>query len=401
MKLISIVGARPQFIKLAPLAREIDLYNANNSVESIQHRVLHTGQHYDSDMSEIFFDELDLPVADFRLPACSGTHAFQTAAMLRGVEQVLDRERPDVVLIYGDTNSTLAGALAAAKLNIPIAHVEAGLRSFDRRMPEELNRLVADHISDLLLAPTATAMRNLTTEGLGARSAQTGDLMYDSVLYYRAVATSKSTVLARMSLEPGAYGLVTLHRAANTDNPARIVALLAALNDIASECMQLVFPLHPRTAARLSSFLPRWRPNPRLKLINPVGYLDSLSLLTNARVALTDSGGLQKEAFFVGCPCVTLRSETEWQETVEAEANVLTDADPARIRVAVAYWNERYPHGNADFAQAADNAFGHGLAASNILAQLLQLADASHKTMSSRPSNHSECFRMSLEGMRG
>jgi UDP-N-acetylglucosamine 2-epimerase len=352
-------------------------------------------------MSDVFFDELDLPVADFRLPACSGTHAFQTAAMLKGVEQILEQERPDIVLIYGDTNSTLAGALAATKLHIPTAHVEAGLRSFDRRMPEEVNRLVADHVSDLLLAPTPTAMRNLVAEGLGARAVQTGDLMYDSVLHYRAIAAHKSSVLPRMGLEPGEYGFVTLHRAANTDNGARIVALLAALNDIASECLPLVFPLHPRTAARLSNFLPRWRPNHRLKLINPVGYLDSLALLSNARVALTDSGGLQKEAFFVGCPCVTLRAETEWQETVEAEANVLTDADPARIRLAVAYWNERFPHGNADFSRAADSAFGHGLAASNILAQLIQLADSSHTPVSARSLLQSGHLRVRLEGLRG
>jgi UDP-N-acetylglucosamine 2-epimerase len=399
MKLISIVGARPQFVKLSPLTREIDLNNAKGSSVSIEHRIVHTGQHYDNEMSEIFFDELDLPVADFRLPACSGTHAFQTAAMLKGVEHVLEQERPDVVLVYGDTNSTLAGVLAAAKLSIPLAHVEAGLRSFDRRMPEEINRIVADHVSDLLLAPTATAMRNLAMEGLAPRSMQTGDLMYDSLLHYRAIAARTSTVLSKLSLEPGEYGLVTLHRAGNTDNGARIVALLAALNDIASESLSLVFPLHPRTAARLSNFLPRWRPHPRLKLTNPVGYLDTLALLSNARVTLTDSGGLQKEAFFVGCPCVTLRSETEWHETVEAGANVLTDADPARIRAAVAQWSARYPRGNADFAKAADSAFGHGLAASNILAHVVQLGEKPRNATARAPIMLPTHFRTNVEGM--
>jgi UDP-GlcNAc3NAcA epimerase len=377
MKLISIVGARPQFIKLAPLAREIDRHNALDGALPIEHRIVHTGQHYDVGMSDVFFDELDLPVADFKLPSCPGSHAQQTAAIVSGVERVLEQEQPDVVGVYGDTNSTLAGALAATKLHMTVAHVEAGLRSFNRRMPEEINRLVADHVSDVLLAPTPTAMQNLAAEGLVSRSVFTGDLMYDNVLHYRDVIERSPKVLSRLGLTAGEYGLVTFHRANNTDDRARLLALLTVLNEIAAKTLSLVFPLHPRTATRMHALLPGWRAHPQLQLVEPVGYLDTLTLLNNARVALTDSGGLQKEAFFLGCPCVTLRSETEWIETIDAAANILADAEPARIRSAVASWGERYAHGRADFSPAVGAAFGHGDAARRILAELLRLQNGS------------------------
>jgi UDP-GlcNAc3NAcA epimerase len=370
MKLLSIVGARPQFIKIAPLVRAIDLYNADAPVERVDHRILHTGQHYDPGMSDVFFDELDLPVADFRLGVGSGTHAHQTAAMLTGIERVLEHERPDLTIVYGDTNSTLAGTLAAAKLKLSVAHVEAGLRSFDRHMPEEINRVAADHLADLLLAPTGTAMKHLAREGLADRSVLTGDLMYDSVLYYRALAERSSTALDRLGLEPEGYGLVTLHRAQNTDDRQRLSALLGAFNGIAAKGLPLVFPLHPRTSARISAVLPDWRPEPRLHLTGPVGYLDSLALLANARVTLTDSGGLQKEALFVGCPCITLRAETEWVETLQAGANLLVDADASRILAAVESWSIRYPRGHADFSAQARVAFGAGNAAGSVLAEL-------------------------------
>ncbi len=400
MKLLSIVGARPQFIKLGPLVRAIDQSNTRGMTEAIEHRILHTGQHYDGSMSDIFFEELDLPVADFRLGVGSGSHAAQTAAMLTGIERVLEHEQPDVVVVYGDTNSTLAGALAAAKLNLPIAHVEAGLRSFNRGMPEETNRIVSDHISDLLLAPTLTAMGNLKTEGLASRAALTGDIMYDAVLHYRAVVQRNSTILSRLALQPGEYGLVTLHRAQNTDDRERMERLLATMNAIAADHLQLVFPVHPRTAARLKSLLPDWYAHPRIQVIEPVGYLDSLALLTNARVALTDSGGLQKEALFLGCPCVTLRTETEWTETLAGGANVLCDADPIKIRDAVAAHASRYPKGTADFsAQAA--AFGGGDAAWNIL-RALQAFSARSDTDGSalKSAAYTGQSNLQIEGVR-
>lgn len=386
MKLVSIVGARPQFIKLAPLVRQIASYNTDGRHNAIEHRIVHTGQHYDHEMSDVFFDELDLPVPDYRLPSCPGSHAKQTAAMLTGVEQVLALEEPDLVVVYGDTNSTLAGTFAATKLHLPVAHVEAGLRSFNRRMPEEINRIAADHASDLLLAPTATAIENLTREGLFARSVLTGDLMYDSVLHYSALAQRSSGILTRMGLVSGQYALATLHRADNTDNRNRLGALLTALNDIAAAGTTVLLPIHPRTTSRLRTLLPEWEAHPQLRLIAPTGYLGMLALLANARVALTDSGGLQKEAFFLGCPCITLRAETEWIETVDAGANILVDVDASRIRAAIAYWYDRSPLGHADFSQSARAAFGHGDAAARILAAILELlerphtAEATHRT---------------------
>jgi UDP-GlcNAc3NAcA epimerase len=399
MKIISIVGARPQFIKLAPLVCQIKKYNAARVGERIEHRILHTGQHYDPGMSEIFFDELDLPIADFKLPSCPGSHAHQTAAMLTGIECVLDQDQPDLVVVYGDTNSTLAGALAATKLHLSVAHVEAGLRSFNRRMPEEINRIVADHVCDLLLAPTGTGIENLAKEGLAFRSVLTGDIMYDSVLHYLAVARRSSSILMRLGLTPGRYALATLHRADNTDDRRRLGSLLTVLNEVAARTIGIVLPLHPRTAAKISTLFPEWHPHPQIKVITPTGYLDMLALLANARVALTDSGGLQKEAFFVGCPCVTLRSETEWIETIDAGANILADADPARIHAALRCWEERYPLGHADFSPAVEAAFGRGHAAQKILAELIRI------TQYPQPASHAKTWRLatpnnSMEGVR-
>ncbi|MEO8631006.1 MAG: UDP-N-acetylglucosamine 2-epimerase (non-hydrolyzing) [Betaproteobacteria bacterium] len=367
MRLLSIVGARPQFVKLAPLVRAIERHNASGKRHRIEHRILHTGQHYDAALSDVFFTDLRLPSADYHLGVGSGPHGTQTAAMLSGIERVLEQERPDLTLVYGDTNSTLAGTLAASKLHLLTAHVEAGLRSFNRRMPEEINRAVADHTCDLLLAPTCTAIANLEREGLASRAVLTGDLMHDVVLQYRAAADATRSVLARLTLERGAYGVVTLHRAENTDEPARLAALVNAFNDIAQHRLPLIFPLHPRTASRLRAVLPEWQPHARLRMIEPIGYLDSLTLLSHARVVLTDSGGLQKEALFVGCPCITLRAETEWVETLDADASLLADADPQRIRAAVDHWAARYPQGGADFSSAATEAFGGGDAAHRIM----------------------------------
>jgi UDP-GlcNAc3NAcA epimerase len=275
------------------------------------------------------------------------------------------------------------------------------LRSFNRLMPEETNRVVSDHVSDLLLAPTPGAMKNLEAEGLRARSVWTGDIMYDSVLHYRLVAQRRSTVLARLGLEPGTYGLVTIHRAENTDDRWRMQTLLSTLNDIAAKRMPLVLPLHPRTAGRLKMMFSDWHPHPRLRVVEPVGYLDSLALLGAARIALTDSGGLQKEAMFLGCPCVTLRAETEWVETLTAGANVLTDVDPARIHKAIETLSTRYPLGNADFSGQAGAIFGHGGAASNILRELESFcAGGNALNVHSAPAATRTPADITIEGIR-
>jgi UDP-N-acetylglucosamine 2-epimerase len=322
MKVVSIVGARPQFIKAAPVSR---------ALRSVADEVLvHTGQHYDPEMSAVFFDELEIPKPDYNLGVGSGPHGWQTGQMLIRTEEALQAERPDWVLVYGDTNSTLAGALAAAKLHVPVAHVEAGLRSFDRRMPEEHNRVLADHVADLLLCPTQTALDNLAREGITQDVHLVGDVMYDAVLHNATLAEQRSTVLARLGLQPGAYTLVTIHRPRNTDDPPRLQGILDALVEIPGP---VVFPVHPRTRQRLSEFGLSFPASGAGKLtpIDPVGYLDILVLEKNARLILTDSGGMQKEAYFFAVPCLTLREETEWVETVQAGWNRLVGAERATI----------------------------------------------------------------------
>ncbi|MBI3029547.1 MAG: UDP-N-acetylglucosamine 2-epimerase (non-hydrolyzing) [Candidatus Rokubacteria bacterium] len=365
MKLVSIVGARPQFIKIAPLLRSFEHFTRRGG-PPIDHIIVHTGQHYDAGMSDVFFDELAIPPATFNLGVGSGSHGSQTDQMLARIEGALLNGRPDIVVTYGDTNSTLAATLSAAKLHIPVAHVEAGLRSFNRRMPEEINRVVADHVSDLLLAPTPTAIANLEKEGLAERAVLTGDIMYDAVLFNRRLAAQRSSILDRLALEPRRYGVVTIHRAENTDDEKRLRKVLSALNEIAATAARLVFPLHPRTAKVLQSRFPAWSPHPRLQLIPPAGYLDTLSLVGHARMLLTDSGGLQKEAFFLGCPCITLREETEWVETLQGGGNILAGIEPEAIRAAVSAWEARAPAGQADFSAAAAAAFGDGHAADRI-----------------------------------
>lgn len=380
MKWLSIVGARPQFVKLAPLTRTLALQANRVDDERVEHRIVHTGQHYDAAMSDSFFADLDLPEATINLGVGSATHARQTASMMSGIEWVVNDEKPDLVIVYGDTNSTLAGALVASKLGVPCAHVEAGLRSFNRRMPEEINRILVDHASDVLLAPTQAAMRLLAAEGLSERSINTGDLMHDSVLHYLPIANQRSTRIETLGLQPGKFGFVTLHRAENTDDDTRLTALLTALNEIAAQHLPLVFPVHPRTSARLKQ-MTGWRADPRLLLVEPTPYLDTLSLLSHSALALTDSGGLQKEAMFVGCPCITLRDETEWTETIDAGANRLVGAHPARIQEAVVSSLEQYPSGHADFSQAAAAAYGGGNAASRTLealAQFTSITSTSH-----------------------
>jgi UDP-N-acetylglucosamine 2-epimerase (non-hydrolysing)/UDP-GlcNAc3NAcA epimerase len=322
---VTVVGNRPQFVKAAAVSRLLR--------RGHEERLIHTGQHYDDDLSRVFFDELGVPAPDRELHGGTGTNSAQTARMLADLEQELVDPRPDAVLVYGDTNSTLAGALAAAQTGVPVAHVEAGMRSFDRRMPEELNRVLTDHASDLLLCPTPTAVANLEAEGLSARSRLVGDVMADVSLAFASVAEERSHALARFGLTSGGFLLVTSHRAGNVDDPARLralVELLEALEDPA------VLPLHPRTRARLVSGGLLGRVEAAVKVVPPVGYLDFVTLLRHARAVLTDSGGVQKEAYLLGTPCVTMRDTTEWVETVEAGWNVLVDLDAGAALRALA-----------------------------------------------------------------
>ncbi|MDX1907259.1 MAG: UDP-N-acetylglucosamine 2-epimerase (non-hydrolyzing) [Bacteroidia bacterium] len=371
MKWMSVVGARPQFVKLAPLLKAIDRYNARQGSKVLEHLTIHTGQHYDKDMSDIFFEELEIPHADFNLGVGSGRHGRQTARMLEGIEELLIAHQPSVLIIFGDTNSTLAAAVAAAKLHIPIAHIEAGLRSFNRRMPEEINRIASDHISDLLLAPTPTAMDNLQHEGLGPKSVNTGDIMYDTVLHNSQLAAQKSNILQNLELTSGSYAVATVHRAENTDDVQRLRNLLEVFNEVAEGGLPIVFPIHPRTRHLLPTTLPDWSPSPNLKLITPVGYLDMLQLTAHARIAFTDSGGLQKEAMFLNTPCITLRDETEWVETVESGANIITGADPVKIREAYQHWHSLTASGAPDFTDITAPYFGQGDASDKIVEAIL------------------------------
>ncbi len=370
MKLVSVVGARPQFVKLAPVCRAVAAHNARGGAP-IEDIIVNTGQHYDRGMAEVFFDELKIPAANFNLGVGSGSHGSQTARMLTGVETLLLDLKPGAVVVYGDTNSTIAGALAAAKLHIPVVHVEAGLRSFNRRMPEEINRVATDHISDLLLAPTPTAMRHLESEQLGDRSVFTGDVMLDAVRHNLAVAEARSRILDELGLKPGGYGVVTLHRAENTTGPQLRVAL-DLLNAIAELQTPLIFPVHPRTQAALAVGIEGWTAHPRLRLVAVLGYLDMLRLVRDAAVVLTDSGGLQKESLFLGTPCVTLRDETEWPETVEAGGNVVTGLDRARTIEAVARAAAPRAEGAARDARL-DAWFGDGSASERIVAEIIRL----------------------------
>jgi UDP-GlcNAc3NAcA epimerase len=319
MKVVSIVGARPQFIKAAAVSRALRV-----SHEEI---LLHTGQHYDYAMSGIFFDGLDLPAADVNLGVGSGSHGAQTGAMLAGIESVLAQHRPDALLIYGDTNSTLAGALAASKMGVPVAHVEAGLRSFNRHMPEEINRVVADHLSRWLLCPSDTAVRNLASEGITDGVRLVGDVMLDVLTWARQRLNERpSRILAENGLSEEHYVLATVHRSENTDAPARLAEILRAFSLMEEP---VVFPVHPRTRKAIAQG--GYAVAPHVMMIDPVGYLDMIALSAGARVILTDSGGLQKEAYWLGVPCLTMRDETEWVETVEAGWNKVVGCDAGRI----------------------------------------------------------------------
>jgi UDP-GlcNAc3NAcA epimerase len=318
---LTVVGARPQFIKAATVSRAL---RARAGVREV---LVHTGQHYDDNMSSVFFSEMEIPPPDHNLGVGSASHGAQTGQMLAAIEGILMQERPDCLLVYGDTNSTLAGALAACKLHIPVAHVEAGLRSFNRRMPEEMNRVLADHASDLLFAPTETAVTNLAREGIaGPQVVNVGDVMYDAALFYGERAERGSDVLNRLGVAGAPYVLATVHRAENTDDRERLRTILAALAGVAAE-LPVVLPLHPRTRATLAR-LGMADLVGRVLVTDPLGYLDMVMLERHASLVVTDSGGVQKEAFFHGVPCVTLRDETEWVELVELGWNTLAPPLP-------------------------------------------------------------------------
>lgn len=381
MKMVTVVGARPQFIKSAAISRAIQRFNIGgerlSEGEKIEEVMVHTGQHYDYDMDRIFFQELGLKDPGYHLGIGSASHGEQTGRMLQGVEEVLLREGPDVVVVYGDTNSTLAGALAACKLHVPVAHVEAGLRSYNRGMPEEINRVIVDHVSSFLFCPTENAVRNLENEGIvdgPITVVHVGDVMYDSALHSVEIAKQKSGILRQLGLLTGDrpsssmdYALVTLHRAENTDDPQRLRSIFKALDEV-SQGMMVIFPLHPRTK-KTKEALGIKEKGKSLRLIGPVSYFDMLLLERNARVILTDSGGVQKEAFWFGVPCVTLREETEWVETVKSGWNRLVGADPHEIVKAV---HEALKPRRSALANKGEGIYGDGNAGDKIITILLR-----------------------------
>ena len=380
MKIVTIVGARPQFIKAAAIRRAIQKINERSQARPhekrrIQEVLVHTGQHYDYMMDKVFFEELKLPRPDYHLGVGSGSHAKQTGKMLERIEMVLQKERPEGVLVYGDTNSTLAGALAAAKLKIPVAHVEAGLRSFNRAMPEEVNRLLTDHLSTFLFCPTDQAVRNLLKEGIkdgGTRIVKNvGDVMYDSILYYSKITEKKSRILHDLNLvnqqsaiSNPQYYLATLHRAENTDDPKKLKSIFRALDEIGKKT-PVVLPLHPRTKKMIKAYH-LFSEFKSIKFIEPVSYLDMLKLGKNAKAILTDSGGVQKEAYWFGVPCLTLREETEWVETIKSGWNVLVGTSVERIMKEAdhAGGQKRYLKGN--------KIFGDGKASQKIVQILMR-----------------------------
>jgi UDP-GlcNAc3NAcA epimerase len=331
MKIITVIGARPQFIKSSTVTSEIRSRGARDPKRGCDEIVVHTGQHYDANMSRVFFDEMGIPEPQYHLEIGSASHGHMTGRMMAMVEDVLVEEKPDCVLVYGDTNSTLAGALAAAKLNIPVAHVEAGLRSFNRRMPEEINRVLTDHVSDLLFAPTPTAITNLAGEGITESVVQSGDVMLDAFLHFKAVAAEKSRILDTLKIHPGRYCLATVHRQENTDDPDKLGSIFHALAEIGAGGDPVIVPLHPRTRKVLSRSKFEIEKSSGLKVVEAVGYLDMIQLEAHSAMIFTDSGGVQKEAYFAGVPCITLRDETEWIETIDAGANILAGADRQTI----------------------------------------------------------------------
>jgi UDP-GlcNAc3NAcA epimerase len=324
MKIVSIVGARPQFIKCAPVSNELR--------KEHQEILVHTGQHYDPDMSDIFFEDLQIPQPDYHLEVGSGSHGKQTGAILERVESVFLAEMPNLVIVYGDTNSTLAGALAAAKLHIPVAHVEAGLRSFDRTMPEEINRVVTDHVSNLLLCPTQTAIDNLAKEGIYQGVHLVGDVMVDALMHNADISEKKSHIIKNLGLKRGNYYVATVHRPSNTDDRKNLTEITEAFS---ASGKRVIFPVHPRTKKYLREYGLLDTSSENIQFIDPLSYLDMLQLMKHAKKILTDSGGIQKEAYVMGVPCITMRENTEWIETLTGGWNVLVGADKGKILAAI------------------------------------------------------------------
>ena len=368
MHLLTVIGARPQIIKAAAVSRAI----SNGYSDSVTEHILHTGQHYDANMSQVFFDELGIPQPEYNLGVGSGRHGEQTAKMIAGIEEVLTSRHFDGIILYGDTNSTLAGAVAASKLHVPIFHIEAGLRSYNRMMPEEINRIVCDQLSTILFAPTQTAVDNLREEGFFAehptlhrRVINCGDVMYDNSIHFAKVAAQRCNIMERLSLQHESYILVTIHRDNNTDDPARLNQILSALADIArQDSIPIILPLHPRTRNKLTdqhrNILDN---NPLIRIHEPFSFLEMTLMEQNARLVMTDSGGVQKEAFFFERPCIIMRPETEWVEIVQHKAGIIADADYQRIVDAYS----QLAHRHVSFPPL----FGDGHAAEKIIENII------------------------------
>lgn len=378
IKIVTVIGARPQIIKAAALSRAI----ANGFSDRIIEKIVHTGQHYDSNMSQVFFDELGIPAPDYNLEVGSGSHGRQTARMIEGIEKILLDEKPDFLVLYGDTNSTLAGAVAASKLRIPIAHIEAGLRSFNKSMPEEINRIMCDHASTLLFSPTLTGFNNLIREGFSPDNMppfnsdnpgvfHCGDIMYDNSLYFAGIAEERSDILKQRGLDSGRYLLATIHRDNNTDIPERLSAIFSALDFISrNNNLRIAIPLHPRTSGLLKQNLPAdlyasVAGNPLISIMPPVSFLDMIKLEKHAEMIVTDSGGVQKEAYYFCKPSIIARPETEWVEIVEAGAGKVTDANEKAIVGAI---NSYLLNPPVNFPEV----FGDGNAAAFICRKLLE-----------------------------
>ena len=376
MKIVTVIGARPQIIKAAALSRAIN----EHFKKEVHEVIVHTGQHYDDNMSQVFFDELGIPQPDYNLGVGSASHGVQTAKMIEGIEGILLKEKPDYLVLYGDTNSTLAGAVAASKIHIPIVHIEAGLRSFNKSMPEEINRICCDHCSTLLFSPTATGFKNLINEGFNPTNKHKftiddpgiyhcGDVMYDNSKYFANIADKKSQILDTEKLRGVDYVLCTIHRDYNTDQPERLNAIFKALLKI-SESKMVVLPLHPRTSKLLTvnlekTLFDKITNNPNIKILPPASFLDMIVLERHAQMVVTDSGGVQKEAFFFQKPCLILRTETEWKEIVECGAALITDADEQKIIASYNNFIENPPHNYPEI-------FGDGNAATFICKEMLE-----------------------------
>ena len=376
MKLVTIIGARPQIIKAAALSRAI----RNHYADQIQEIIVHTGQHYDDNMSQVFFDELQIPRPDYNLHVGSASHGVQTARMTEGIETLLIKEQPDFIVLYGDTNSTLAGAVAAAKIHVPIVHIEAGLRSFNKAMPEEINRIVCDHCSTLLFSPTLAGVENLKHEGFpmdndgpytidNPKVYHCGDIMYDNSLHFADIAEEKTDIIQRLGLAGRLFILATIHRDTNTDHTERLSAIFSAILKLSEDC-PIVLPLHPRTAKLLKTNIDEGLQkkvftSPNIHIIPPVSFLEMIALERHAQLVMTDSGGVQKESYFFKKPCIILRPETEWVEIVETGNAILADADEPRI---VKAWQHFKGNPPTDFPEI----FGDGHAAEFMLEQMLK-----------------------------